>query len=280
MSRVLVAGCGDLGVRVARRLLARGHEVAGLRRDPSRLPPPIVPVRADLSDPATLAGLPERIDLVVYAAAADRRDEATYARAYVDGPRHLVAALARRPAAPARLLFVSSTSVWGQDDGRGIDERTRPEPGRFTGRAVLAGERAVAEAPWPARVLRLAGLYGPGRTRLLERLRAGTARRTGPPSPWTNRIHVEDAAQAAVHLLCEEDAPALAIGADDRPATRDEVYETLAAELGLPVPPLEPPDGPRALGKRCSNARLRASGWTPARPTFVEGYRELIAGGA
>ncbi len=282
MPRVLIAGCGDVGTTLGLSLAADGHEVFGLRRRPDRLPPPVRPVAGDLTDPDSLATLPEGIELVAYTAAADGFDDDAYRRAYVDGVAHLLAALRARRAPVRRLLLTSSTAVYAQTDGGWVDETSPAEPAGFPGRRILDGERLVRDSGIPAVVLRLAGIYGPGRTRLVDQVRRGSATCADGPPRWTNRIHRDDCAGAARHLLVLPDAEALWIGVDREPADECAVLDWLAARLGVAPPPRVPPDGsggsrPRT-NKRCSSAKLVASGYRFRWPTYRDGYGALLAG--
>lgn len=280
--RVLIAGCGDLGTALGLELAAAGDEVVGLRRHPQALPAPIAPFAADLADPSSLALLPP-VDAVVYAAAADSSTDEAYRRAYVDGVRHLLAAPALREQPPQRIVFVSSTAVYAQDEGEWIDERSPAEATHFRARLLLEGEARVRAAAAPATtttVLRLAGIYGPGRTRLIELVRSGRA--TYPPGPprYANRIHRDDAAGALVHLLRLPEPAALYLGVDDAPVDLAEVFRFLAVELGAPLPVLAEATGggsAERTSKRCSNALLRAAGYAFRFPTYREGYSALLA---
>jgi nucleoside-diphosphate-sugar epimerase len=267
--RVLIAGCGYVGAALATELAAAGDEVLGLTRSGTGLPVGVTPVAADVTDPASLRGLPADLDAVVYAVAPDRRDEAAYRAAYVDGLANVLAAVGP----VGRLVHVSSTAVHAQTDGSWVDEDSPAEPTGFRGRLLLAGERLAAEAG--GTVLRLAGIYGPTRTRLPEQVRAGEA--TCPPTPtYTNRIHRDDAAGALTHLL-RLDAPAPRyLGVDDDPADRCTVLTWLAEQLGAP-PPRPGPASPRGSNKRLVNRRLRSSGYRLRHPSFRDGYGALLA---
>src|SRR4029453_19001481 len=140
-SPVLIAGCGDVGSALGLLLAADGHEVFGLRRRPEHLPAPIHPLAGDLGDPASLAAMPPGIELVAYTAAADRFDDDAYRRAYVDGVTNVVGALRVAGAPVRRLLFTSSTAVYGQTDGGWVDEAAAAEPSGFSGRRGLEGGR-------------------------------------------------------------------------------------------------------------------------------------------
>jgi nucleoside-diphosphate-sugar epimerase len=274
--RVLLAGCGDLGLRVARRLLDRGDLVWALRRTPrADEAHGIHWFRADLRQPESLRDMPSGITRLVYLPTPDRRDESAYRATFVDGLRHLLQAL--DPRALRRVLFVSSTAVYGAQSEDWVDENTAPSPKDFNGTVLLEAERWLAAQAVPSVVLRLAGLYGPGRLQLVDRLRAGVATVPRDPPLWANRIHVDDAAAAIVHLLGLPDAQAVYIGADDTPLPLDVLYDALASRIGAPPPPAGP--APGGVGsKRLSNARLRQSGFSLRWPDARGGYAALLDG--
>jgi len=273
----LIAGCGDVGTRVGLRLAARGWRVIGLRRS-GTLPAPIEAFRADLGDPASLAGLASLAPAaLVHVPTPDERTPAGYRRVYLEGLAHVLGAL-RAP--PSRVVWVGSTAVHGTSGAAWQDEDTPPAPEAWNGVALLDAERWIRANVPGAIVLRLAGLYGPGRDSMIRRARAGEKCRASPPH-WTNRIHVDDAAAAIVHLL-ELDRPAsLYLGVDEEPATECTVLRHLAMRLGMPTAAyVDDPRATSATGKRLSSARLRASGFRFAYPTFREGYALLLALGA
>ena len=275
--RVCIAGCGDVGTRLGRRLVAAGHEVWGLRRNAGRLPEEIRALPADLADPGSLAGIPPDMDALVYTAAADAADEGAYRKAYVRGVRNLAGLFAGRGGIPGRLIFVSSTAVYGECGGEWVDEETPPRPRRFNGRIVLEGERAArAAGARHATVVRFGGIYGPGRRRLIERVRGGAGCAPAPVQ-WTNRIHAEDCAGVLQHLLGLAGPAPLYVAVDDEPAPRREVMEWLAARMGLPRPPPEGAPQRAGRGRRCRNARLRASGYRFRYPGYREGYAAILA---
>ena len=274
---VLIAGCGDLGTEAGLRYAAAGHHVTGWRRTPEKLPAAISGVAADLRAAAPTA--PADTDTLVIALAADGHDEDVYRAAYLDGTTHVLDALDRDGITPRRALFVSSTAVYGSLSGD-VDEGSPTEPTAFNGRVMLEAEelflQRLAGTGTTATVLRLGGIYGPGRTRLLELVRSGTA--TIPtPDRRTSRIHRDDAAAAIVHLTTSG-AEGVHLGVDDSPAPYGEVVRWLAEAMGAPEP--QPAERPSARGadRACSNARLRATGWVPTFPSYVEGYRAILAG--
>jgi nucleoside-diphosphate-sugar epimerase len=272
--RVLLAGCGDLGVRVAQRLLARGDEVWALRRQPPlRDDSGIRWLQGDLTQLETLRVLPAGITRLVYLPTPDRRDESAYRTTFVDGLRHLLEAVGGQSL--QRVLLVSSSAVYGEHGGDWVDESTPPAPPGFNGKVLLEAEQLFAVQPITSIVLRLAGLYGPGRLQLLERLRTGQVQVPRTLPHWANRIHVDDAAAAIVHLLELADPLPLYVGVDSTPLPLDVLYDHLAGLVGAPLPG----DGPAPAGigsKRLSNARLRASGFRPQWPDAREGYAALV----
>ncbi len=279
--RVLIAGCGYVGQALGLGLRQSWHEVWGLRRDTSSLPKGIHPVAADLSRPETLEGLPANLDYVVYATAADASTEEAYQRAYVDGASNLATALRGQGQSLRRMFFVSSTAVYGQDGGDWVDETSPTEPRHFNGRILLQAERRLAEDPWPATVVRLGGIYGPTRTRGIRGIVSGDVTLHSGPPLYSNRIHRDDCAGALAHLLeldaLGEEIADLYVGVDEDPAERNEVVRWLVEGLQLPEPTTSAqPSRGRGGSKRCSSARLRASGYEFLYPSFREGYLSLL----
>lgn len=271
--RVLIAGCGDVGARVAQLLHGSGNEVWGLRRSHAPLPDGVTLLQADLTNADSLRQLPERIDQVVYLPTPDKRDRAAYHQVFVQGLQNLLQALDTR--ALQRIVFVSSSAVYGEHNGNWVDEDTPAAPLGFNGEVLLEAEQWLAGSSCPATVLRLAGLYGPGRTQLFERLQSGRARVRSEPPFWSNRVHVDDAAAAIVHVLGLREPATLYLGVDNTPLPIAQLYGELAHKLGVP-PPEEGP-APQGIGsKRLSNARLRASGFSPRWPDSRVGYAALI----
>lgn len=279
MQRVLIAGCGDIGSALATRLRADGHAVWGLRRSASALPAGIERLRIDLTSPADLERLPRNLDTVFYIVTPDARNDGAYESAFVVGVRNLHAALLSQDRRPRRFVFVSSTSVYAQDDGEWVDEDSPTEPRTFPGRRLLEGERLVLGGSIPGVVVRFGGIYGRGNGRLIERVRRGDPCQESPPL-FTNRIHRDDCVSVLNHVFDLEAPRDVYVAVDNDPAPQCAVMDWLAAEMGLPSPPRirseGPGDGMRGSNKRCRNARLLASGYRLIYPTYREGYGALI----
>lgn len=280
--RVLIAGCGDLGLRVARLLAleSASNQSWGLRRNPSLESTSDLPgfswMAADLTQPDTLRNVPKDITHVLYTAAPNARTEADYRAVYRDGLERLLQAVA----SPAlqRVLFVSSTAVYGDHGAQWIDEDTPTAPKSFNGRVLLETEQWLhsQSAQFETLSLRLSGIYGPGRSYLLDRLRAGQATAPAAETHWVNRIHIEDAAAAVLHLLNLPNPQAIYLVTDSTPLPMRVLYETLAKLVRGPVPP----EGaaPTSVGsKRLSNTRLRDSGFSFKWPDSRDGHAALIS---
>lgn len=276
MPAVLLAGCGDVGIRAGLLLAAQGRKVYGLRRSAAALPAPLLPLQADLTDAASLAALPQDIADVVFLPAPGRREESAYRGLFLDGLKHLVEALrARGPL--ARLLFVSSSAVYGEHDGNWVDEDSDCRPLAFNGRLLLQAEHWLHETVPGALVARCSGIYGPGRTRLVDQVLNGSARQPAGPAEFSNRIHVDDVAGALVHLLGLAQPARCYVLSDDCPASLGEVQCWLADQLGLPPPARETAAGERAVGnKRLRNRRLRESGYALRHEDFRSGYGAIL----
>ncbi|MFJ1571988.1 NAD-dependent epimerase/dehydratase family protein [Pseudomonas sp. NPDC088322] len=279
----LIVGCGDVGGRLALQLLTSGWHVSGLRRSIDQLPEGVQPVAADLTDAQIPAAWPERApDYLVYCVAASQHDEAGYKAAYVDGLRNVLSWLQVRGQQPRRLLFVSSSSVFAQQDGQWVDETAPTEPTGYSGKIMLEAEQVALKSGIPASVVRLTGIYGPGREWLLSQVRQGYRVAQQPPL-YGNRIHAEDAASLLAYLLAADVRGVTLedcyIGVDDDPAPLADVVAWLREYLG--VTQWSDEQRVRRTGsKRCSNARARALGWAPVYPSYKEGYAAILRGSA
>jgi nucleoside-diphosphate-sugar epimerase len=265
---VLMIGCGDLGTRIGLRLAERGHRVLALRRRAELVPAPLHGLSVDLTREVPDLPALELRHLVVALTARPRSEEA-YRATYVDGMRRALDAVEAAGRLPERAVLISSTGVHGDvPDGTLVDESHAPSPKDGPARVLLEAEELFAARVPGGTVLRCSGLYDGTGSRFVDRVREG---RVDDPHRWTNRIHRDDAAAAAVHLLTRPEEPEpIYLGNDDEPALMGDVAGHLARRIDVPAPPAGDPA--QAHGKRISNARLRSTGWVPAHPTFREGY--------
>ena len=169
---VLIVGAGDTGLSLATMLSSTGLRVSTLNRSGRSIDAATALV-GDLADSASLMGFAVRRRCRVHHSPAVSRDDEGYRTAYLDGPQRLLDAL---PTEPARAVLTSTTGVYGADDGRWVTATTPPDPSRSTAAIVVQGEAALARRI-PTTVVRSAGIYGPGRRRLIDQVLTGVVRR-------------------------------------------------------------------------------------------------------
>ncbi len=262
----LIVGCGYLGECVGSELVRRGERVFGTVRSARRASEitdlKINPLVADVLRPETLQLAPAT-ERVLFCVGFDRAGGADMRTVYVEGLRNL---LERLPTPAPRLVYVSSTSVYGQSGGEWVDEDSPAQPIQQSGRVCLEAEQAASQ--WAQGtgaslvVLRLSGLYGPSRVirrALLERGEPIPA----DPSGYLNLVHIDDAARAAIAAIDAPGPDPLYLVSDDRPVQRHEYYELAARLLDAPPPRYLPSADARegaihdAANRRIANRRMR-----------------------
>lgn len=283
--RVLIVGCGYVGLEAGRQWAVRGAYVEGVRRsaeDAEELRAAGIALRVgDVTRREDVLGWPGEWDVVVNAVSSSRGGADVYRKVYGAGTEHLLGWMAGGRV--GRYVHLSSTSVYGQVDGSWVDESSATEPVSETSRLLVATEQRLIEehsrSGLPVSVLRVAGIYGPGRGHQLQQLMRGEARIQGDGRRWVNMVHRDDVA-AAIRLVSETGVAGRIYNVvDDEPVAQGEFVAWLAGEYGLPLPPVatEEENAGRKRGlthKRVLNARLRSeTPWKPAFPTFREGYR-------
>lgn len=266
--RVLIAGAGDLGTRIAANLRTRGCEVVAIARRPR--PADASVLALDLTRPIGNR-IADRFDLLVHCLTPAARDDAGYRAVYVDALQHLLEGL---PGLQG-VAFVSSTAVYGDHGGGVVDEDSSCRPQRFNGQVLFEAEALARASGREALVLRLGGIYGPGRDLLFRRLRSGEPLAVSDPPQYGNRIHIEDAAAAVAHLLLRGDHGTFNL-VDDDPAAQPEVLDWLADAMQLPRLS-RTVAGVAVDNKRVSNARLRAAGFRLCFPDYRAGYGAMLA---
>ncbi len=257
----LIFGCGYLGLRVARRWLDARETVHVVNRSPQRAQElaqaGLHPLVADVTRRETLGNLPEA-QTVLFAVGHDRTTGNSIEDVYSGGMKNVLAAL---PACVERLIYISTIGVYGSAGGDWVDESTPPNPRRAGGRASLAAEMHLANHPVGNNsiVLRLAGLYGPGRIPHLDKLRAGEPI-AAPSAGWLNLIHVDDAATAV--LAAEswnppqgDEGPHIFCVSDGQPVVRANYYREVARCIGAAAPEFVDPDPDLPAAQRASANR-------------------------
>lgn len=272
MQRLLLIGNGYLGQAITRSFRENGWQVEAVSLsggDDSRA--------ADVSDRASVTALAAAIarpDFIVHCAASGRGGAEAYQRVYVDGCANLTDAF---PVVP--LLFTSSTSVYAQIDGSEVTERSPAEPDRETGKLLLEAEAIVLAAK--GIVTRLSGIYGPGRSVILKKFLCGDAMIEEDGRRFLNQIHRDDAARAIFHLASSGTHGGELFNLSDlTPLAQIDCYRKLAELFQRLLPPSGPRDPDRKRGwthKRVSSAKLTATGWSPAHPSFLDAAPEIAA---
>ena len=268
---VVIIGCGFLGEAAAALFSARGARVLGLVRSPESLAALTgashETARCDVSDDTSVEALAPRLQgvpVAIHAVSAGGGGAQEYAALYRDGLKRIVDSWQ-----PRRVIFVSSTSVYGQDDGSWVTEESLTEPSRETGNILIEAEEIALAAGGIA--ARLTGIYGPGRSYLLRNFLSGDAVLENGGGRWINQIHRDDGAAALGRLADPEVSPGIYNVTDDTPATQREVYGWMADFFGRPLPPEGAPGLALRRGvtsKRISNAKMRKLGWAPAYPSY------------
>jgi nucleoside-diphosphate-sugar epimerase len=264
--KLLLIGHGYLGQAITREFGENGWEctATSLSGDNNTLP-------CDVGNPDDVARLPVP-DFIVHCAASGRGGAEAYQRVYVDGCKNLAA---RFPGVP--LLFTSSTSVYAQTDGSVVTEESPAIPDRETGSLLLEAERVTLAAG--GIVARLAGIYGPDRSVILKKFLSGEAIIEEDGRRFLNQIHRDDAARAIYHLAVTK-ADGVFNVSDSTTLSQLGCYEKLSEIFSLPLPPSGPRDLNRKRGwthKKVSNAKLRATGWQPQFPSFIDAVESVAA---
>ena len=280
--KLLVFGCGFLGKRVVARAVCGGHAVWATTRKPERAAELAQqgahPLVVDWEDRRTLKALPE-VDQVLVAVSFDRRSRLSRVASQLGGFENLLDALPRS----THVCYISTTGVYHQDGHVWVDENSPTRPRREGGRIHLWAEQLLwrrrPHSPWT--VLRLAGIYGPGRVPRIANVQTATPIPVDPAA-FLNLIHVEDAA-AAVEASWQRATRRLYVVADDHPVRRGDFYREIARQTGAAEPTFSSSDQTpfrtsRSEGsKRVWNRRLRRDLLPKLHyPTYREGLRHVL----
>jgi len=257
--RTAVIGCGYVGKELARRLVGEGDKLYGITRSGIEIEG-TESLKRDVSEPYEV---PE-VDRVFYLVGSDSRDKEGYHEAYIEGVRNTLCATEE----DTPLVYSSSTGVYDVTDGSWVDEATDLHPEEATGRreVLIGAERQVLNADRPTTVVRFAGLYGE------KRFWADKYLNSTVKSGYTNLLRREDAATAL--LNADEGSDEVYLAVDDEPVHRHGLARWIAEQKGCEHGELL--DDTSRTNKRCSNDRLRSTGWEPEYPTYKEGLESLI----
>jgi nucleoside-diphosphate-sugar epimerase len=277
--KILLAGCGDIGQRTALKFaqLPSGHQCFGLKRNPQNLPASITPIAGNMTDVEQLTSiLNQQFDVVIVTLTPQSFTEQAYRDSYVAGAEALAAAIEETQSRPKLVLWVSSTSVYGNNQGAWVDETTPTNPVSFSGQLLLQAEQTIGRLPCAYSIVRFSGIYGSGRTRMLDQIKAGKGR-PAQPEQWSNRIHSDDCAGVLAHLVelfdRGETLESIYLGTDKEPVTQHDMRRWMASQMQVQL--TEEIVVQNAI-RRCSNQRLLESGYEFIYPGYREGYLALM----
>lgn len=266
----LIVGCGYVGSKLLRYLHKAGWKVHGIRRKQSNNPQIL---SVDISASFSILG---SYDIIFYMISADKYDSESYQNAYVTGVTNTLTAIRESKKTP-RFIFVSSTSLFSENNGGTVDESSQIEKFDFSKKYLAQGEALVAESGLSYCIVRFSGIYGPGRCQMINSIKDQTAKQKLSPC-ISNRIYIDDCVGVLSHIANLKNSSSLYIASDCEPTPYNEVLRWLSRHLEMPEPPLEdkPSKTTHISNKRCSNARLLASGYHFKKPSFREGFKSCV----
>jgi nucleoside-diphosphate-sugar epimerase len=279
MAKILIIGCGALGYELAKQLAEAGHEVTGLKRNPPTISHEKFKFfRADIAVAQDLEKLEADFDHIFFIVSADSRNENSYHNIYEIGINNLIHKFGQTNA-QAPWIFVSSTSVYGQNQGEWVDENSPTVPNKATSLKILTAEQKLVALNPQNVVVRFSGIYGPGREYLLRTAKQTPSIQKDPPY-YTNRIHQRDCVDVLKFLL-ERRLAGISLeqcylASDDDPAPMWEVISWMAEQLHCNSPVAKETEQDCDLNKRCRNDRLKKLGYHFLYPDYKAGYSELI----
>jgi nucleoside-diphosphate-sugar epimerase len=287
--KLLLLGFGDIAKRLAKETIGE-YDITGLRRSTDTYAGVNV-IQADCRDKLAVIDVTRKdFDVIVITMTPDEMSDSGYQQAYVQTVQTLLSALHKNNLSPRLIIFVSSSSVYGQHENEWVDESSSTHPNSYSGKRLLEAEKLLIDSSYSSSVVRFSGIYGVGRQRLIEQVRAGNGARQEPVL-YSNRIHSDDCAGVLAHIIKREKESkkieSIYLATDCKPSPLYDVKCWLADQLGLSHQ-LKPTvlnssalntkkegRGLRA-SKRCSNQRLLASGYRFLYPTFKEGYQMVL----
>jgi len=273
---ILFIGCGDIAQRAA-NIVADSHQCFGLRRNPNQLPSYITPISANAADTQEMLSITSQgFDIWIATLTPAEFTKQAYKQAYLAVAQSIVETIAVLPNPPKLIVWVSSTSVYGDCAGEWVDETTEANPVTFSGEILLQAEQVIKELTCCNTIVRFSGIYGPGRTRLIDQVRSGKGR-PQTPQQWSNRIHADDCGAVLAHLIdlfaSGKPIEQVYLASDSQPVTQHEIRHWLAERLSVDLIDETVATGP---ARRCSNRLLLESGFSFRYPSYKQGYTALL----
>jgi nucleoside-diphosphate-sugar epimerase len=281
--RALIVGCGYVGMALGEELVRQGHDVSGLRRadeaDADLKSVGISPIKGDITKREDLVRLPTDYDWVVNCVSSSRGTVDDYRTVYLEGTGNLIEWLSANP--PKKFVYTSSTSVYAQTDSSIVTEHSSTEPSAETARILLDTEKVLSQATtqnFPAVILRVAGIYGPGRGYWFKQFLQGEATIEGKGDRFLNMVHRDDIVGAIISALEKGRPGEIYNVVDDEPVTQLSLFQWLSETLGKEMPPFlkSEQQAERKRGwtnKRISNCKLKTElAYQFKFPTFRDGF--------
>jgi nucleoside-diphosphate-sugar epimerase len=280
MAKVLIVGCGAIGYQLAELLAKAGHDVTGLKRNPPKTSNENFKfVRADISVSQDLKALDTDFEHIFFIVSADSRNENSYHDIYETGIDNLLNKFAQAGSQQAPWIFVSSTSVYGQNQGEWVDEDSETKPNKSTSLKIVQAEQKLMAINPANVVVRFSGIYGAGREYLLRMAKQAPSIQQHPPT-FTNRIHQRDCV-GVLQFLFEQRVAGINleqcyVASDDDPAPLWDVISWLAVQMQCDPPIAQIAGHDSDMNKRCRNDRLKKLGYSFIYPDYKAGYLELV----
>ena len=293
--KLLLLGFGDIAKRLAKKA-SNKYDITGIRRSADTYTGVNV-IQADCRDDTAMIDVTRKnFDIIVISMTPDDMSDSGYQQAYVQTVQTLLCALHKNNMSPGLIIFVSSSSVYGQHNNEWVDENSETLPNSYSGKRLLEAEKLLIDSSYTSSIVRFSGIYGIGRQRLIEQVRAGNGARQEPVL-YSNRIHSDDCAGVLAHIIERQreskKIESIYLATDCKPSPLYDVKYWLAEQLGLKGDQLKSTPltsgllnsrtlnssaGGRTLrgSKRCSNQRLLDSGYQFLYPTFKEGYKMVL----
>lgn len=277
--KILIIGYGFVGQELGKYLQQiEGYEVHAIKREPIQDSFGASMIYKSL-DSLQLSDIPD-VDFVFYCASADTRSIDSYTKAYVDNLQHCLDLLSQKKYPIQRCIFTSSTAVYEVSDGSWVREETSVSVQDPHAQILLDGESVLRKATFPTTVIRFSGIYGTDRHPVLDKLMEGNANFCHS-TRYSNRIHVVDCARVLEHVMRIDDNEGLYIATDSEPTPINTIISWLSSKTGTPMPEIRQHDaaeteGGRGGNKRCSNARILATGFRLEYQNYHQGFQQIL----
>ena len=279
--KILIVGCGQLGFSIVKNADPDIFKLYGFSRSLKKSPPSIEMHQVDILKNEAIDEIKSvNPEIIIYAVSADTQSVESYQDHYVAGLKKTYAAILELDHFK-HLFFVSSTRVYGQKTTKILSELDIAEPSDYGGEALIDAEAVARQLKDKATILRLSGIYGPNRTRMIQ-LAHSNPGNWPATNNWSNRIHEEDAARFIVFLMkrimLKEPIEPLYLVTDGIPTKQYDVLTWIRKRLQLTTDTIEIPI--LESGKQLQSVLLNQNGFILKYPDFTYGYEAIIDKGS